>query len=219
MTKIPSRKFPTAKRKIPSRPFPKSKAKIPSKPFAKGRAKIASRKLSKAPAAASKKPDSPKPLDRPTNKTTRQERLSTLKGKMKSVTPAINLELPDVDSPVFSSNPISKQTEDFAAIHFNLFADLPQQLSDELFTTLLESKNLRIERIVSHGHASPDGFWYDQDHHEWVMVLKGAARLSFEDETVEMKPGDFVNIPAHKKHRVEWTMPDEPTIWLAAFYE
>jgi cupin 2 domain-containing protein len=61
-------------------------------------------------------------------------------------------------------------------------------------------------------------FWYDEDQHEWVVVLKGAARLRFEDEPVEMKPGDFVNIPAHRKHRVEWTTPDEPTVWLAVFY-
>ena len=103
----------------------------------------------------------------------------------------------------------------------NLFADLPSHLPDELVTTLLNATNVRIERIVSHGHASPEGFWYDQDQHEWVMVLKGAARLRFEndEQPVEMKPGDFVNIPAHKKHRVEWTTPDEPTIWLAVFYE
>jgi cupin 2 domain-containing protein len=102
----------------------------------------------------------------------------------------------------------------------NLFSDLPRHLPGELFTTLLESANARIERIVSHGHASPEGFWYDQDRHEWVMVLKGAARFRFEggELAVEMKPGDFVNIPAHKKHRVEWTTPDEPTIWLAVHY-
>jgi cupin 2 domain-containing protein len=91
-------------------------------------------------------------------------------------------------------------------------------MSDELCTTLLDAGVVRIERIVSHGHASPEGFWYDQDQHESVMVLKGAARLRFEDEAVEMKPGDFLNIPAHKKHRVEWTTPDEPTIWLAVHY-
>ena len=101
----------------------------------------------------------------------------------------------------------------------NLFADLPQHLPDELFTTLLDAKNVRIERIVSHGHASPDGFWYDQDQHEWVVVIKGAARLSFEGQTFEMKPGDALNIPAHTKHRVVWTTPDEPTIWLAVHYE
>lgn len=101
----------------------------------------------------------------------------------------------------------------------NIFADLPERMPDELFTTLLKAFNVRIERIVSHGHSSPAGFWYDQDQHEWVVVLKGAARLRFEDETVEMKPGDFINIPAHRKHRVEWTTPDEPTLWLTVFYE
>ena len=101
----------------------------------------------------------------------------------------------------------------------NLFTDLPANLPDELLTTLLKAANIRIERIVSNGQASPDGFWYDQNEHEWVIVLKGAARLQFEDSLVEMKPGDFVNIPAHKRHRVEWTTPDEPTIWLAVFYK
>jgi len=100
----------------------------------------------------------------------------------------------------------------------NLFTDLPENIPDELLKTLFESAHVRIERIVSHAHASPDGFWYDQDEHEWIIVLKGAARLQFEDSIVEMKPGDFVNIPAHRKHRVEWTTPDEPTIWLAVFY-
>jgi cupin 2 domain-containing protein len=100
----------------------------------------------------------------------------------------------------------------------NLFAELPSNLPDELFTTLLETANVRIERIVSHGHVSPADFWYDQPQHEWVVVLKGAARLRFEDALIEMKPGDFMNIPAHQKHRVEWTTPDEPTIWLAVHY-
>ena len=95
----------------------------------------------------------------------------------------------------------------------NLFADLPRHLPGELFTDLLEDPNVRIERIVSHGHASPEGFWYDQDQHEWVVVLQGAARLRFEsdEQPVKLKPGDFLNIPAHKRHRVEWTTADEPT--------
>jgi cupin 2 domain-containing protein len=102
----------------------------------------------------------------------------------------------------------------------NLFADLPSHLPDELFTTLLDTANVRIERIISQGHASPEDFWFDQDQHEWIVVLKGAARLRFEgdEQPVEMMPGDFRNIQAHKKHRVEWTTPDEPTIWLAVFY-
>lgn len=101
----------------------------------------------------------------------------------------------------------------------NLFTGLPSDVVHETLTTLLEGAAIHIQRIVSHGHASPDGFWYDQDQSEWVIVLKGAARLQFEDETIEMRAGDFVNIPARRKHRVEWTMPDEPTVWLAVSYE
>lgn len=101
----------------------------------------------------------------------------------------------------------------------NLFADIPPHLPDELFTTLLEAASVRIERIISHGHASPADFWYDQPQGEWVVVLKGAARLRFEDDAMEMTPGSFVNIPAHRKHRIEWTAPDEPTVWLAVHYE
>ena len=100
----------------------------------------------------------------------------------------------------------------------NLFTDLPRQLPVELCTTLLQAADVQIERIVSHGHASPEGFWYDQDQDEWVLVLQGAARIRFEDGIVEMKPGDFINIPAHRRHRVEWTTPDELTIWLAVHY-
>ncbi len=103
----------------------------------------------------------------------------------------------------------------------NLFADLPDDLSEELVETIANSKHVRIERIVSTGHSSPEGFWYDQDEHEWVVVLKGEARLVFEDvsEPVHLKVGDHINIPAHQKHRVEWTTPDEPTIWLAVFVD
>lgn len=100
----------------------------------------------------------------------------------------------------------------------NLFTNLPSNLHNELFTTLLEATNLRVERIVSFGHSSPEGFWYDQDQHEWVVVLQGAARLSIEGQSIELRPGDHINIPARQKHRVEWTTPDEPTVWLAVFY-
>jgi cupin 2 domain-containing protein len=101
----------------------------------------------------------------------------------------------------------------------NLFVAPSSSLPDELVTVLLDAANVRLERVVSHGHASPDGFWYDQDQHEWVVLLKGAATLRFEDEVMELKAGEFVTIPANRKHRVEWTTPDEPTIWLAAYYE
>ena len=100
----------------------------------------------------------------------------------------------------------------------NLFAQIPSSLQEELTEILVSAASLRIERIVSYGQASPAGFWYDQKEHEWVVLLQGAARLQFEDELVKLKPGDFVNIPAHRKHRVEWTTPDQPTIWLAVFY-
>jgi len=102
----------------------------------------------------------------------------------------------------------------------NLFADLPTALPEELAEVLAENQHVRMERIVSTGHASPAGFWYDQDDHEWVIVLKGEARLLFEgdDEPITMRSGDHVLIPAHRKHRVEWTTAKEPTIWLAVFY-
>lgn len=100
----------------------------------------------------------------------------------------------------------------------NLFSELPSNLPRELLITLLDSANLRIEKIVSYGHASPLGFWYDQDEHEWVVLLRGAARLTIAGKLVELKPGDFINIPAHQKHRVEWTTPEEPTVWLAVHY-
>jgi cupin 2 domain-containing protein len=100
----------------------------------------------------------------------------------------------------------------------NLLAHLPQNLPEELTTVLQDGHGVRIERIVSTGHKSPEGFWYDQSEDEWVMVLTGAARLAFEDRVVEMLPGDSINISAHQKHRVEWTTPDEPTVWLAVVY-
>jgi cupin 2 domain-containing protein len=101
----------------------------------------------------------------------------------------------------------------------NLFSDLPASLPEELIQPLLTTPGIRIERIVSHGHASPEGHWYDQDQHEWVMLLSGAARLRFEgEEPIELMPGAYVNIPAHQRHRVEWTDLNQPTIWLAIHY-
>lgn len=98
----------------------------------------------------------------------------------------------------------------------NLFDHVPADLPAELFETLAATGAVRIERIVSQGHASPPGFWYDQPTDEWVLVLSGAARLCFEgDEPLELRPGSFVAIPAHRRHRVDWTDPDHATIWLA----
>lgn len=102
----------------------------------------------------------------------------------------------------------------------NLFANLPDNLPEELLDTLVSARGVRIERIVSHGHASPEGFWYDQDTDEWVLLLRGAARLEFQnsDEQLEMAPGECILIPAHTRHRVAWTDPGQPTIWLAVHY-
>jgi cupin 2 domain-containing protein len=99
----------------------------------------------------------------------------------------------------------------------NLFTQLPHAGPDENITALLTTPNVRIERIVSTGQASPPGFWYDQDESEWVLLLTGGAGLRFESETEvrELKPGDYLHIPAHARHRVEWTHPSEPTVWLA----
>ena len=100
----------------------------------------------------------------------------------------------------------------------NLFADIPDQLAEELVEILVEKPRVRIERIVSTGHVSPDGFEYDQEEDEWVIVLKGEAEVAFDDgESVRMRPGDHILIPAHRKHRVAWTSPGEPTVWLAVF--
>ena len=100
----------------------------------------------------------------------------------------------------------------------NLFDGISASLPAELTQVVLATPQLRIERIVSHGHRSPDDFWYDQEQDEWVLLVAGAARLQFENEVVEMKPGSFLNIPAHRSHRVAWTDPNQPTIWLAVHY-
>lgn len=102
----------------------------------------------------------------------------------------------------------------------SIFADLPADLPAEWTQTLLAADEVRIERIVSFGQASPAGFWYDQEEHEWVLLLAGAAGLRFELDTapVILKPGSFIHIPAHVRHRVEWTEPDQRTVWLAVFH-
>ncbi|MXX19878.1 MAG: cupin domain-containing protein [Dehalococcoidia bacterium] len=101
----------------------------------------------------------------------------------------------------------------------NLLRDLPDDLPEELVETLLESTSVRIERIVSTGHASPEGFWYDQPQHEFVLVVRGRAHLEFDDGgSLDLEPGGWADIPAHCRHRVAWTSPDEPTVWLAIHF-
>jgi len=102
----------------------------------------------------------------------------------------------------------------------NLFSALSHSGKDEKVTALLSAPNVRIEQIVSTGQASPPGFWWDQEWAEWVVLLTGSAGLLFEGETTvrEIKPGDWLHIPAHVRHRVEWTHKDQPTIWLAVHF-
>ena len=97
----------------------------------------------------------------------------------------------------------------------NLYTGLPKQSGKELFTTLLDNPNCRVERIVSYGQTSPDGFWYDQAWDEWVLLLSGAAELDLDGHSVSLTPGDHLLIPAGLRHRVIRTDPDVPTIWLA----
>lgn len=101
----------------------------------------------------------------------------------------------------------------------NLLSDLPENLDDEVFESILESTHVRIERIVSRGHVSPEQGWYDQDEHEWVLVLEGAGSVQFEaGPEVHLEMGDHLTIPAHSRHRVTWTDPERLTVWLAVFY-
>lgn len=102
----------------------------------------------------------------------------------------------------------------------NLLSPLPDARAAEAVERLLTRPHLRIERIVSSGQASPKGFWYDQDEAEWVVLLAGSARLRFEDELLPrpIVPGDVIDIAAHRRHRIEWTDPAAPTVWLAVFY-
>ncbi|MFT5176052.1 MAG: cupin 2 domain-containing protein [Gammaproteobacteria bacterium] len=106
----------------------------------------------------------------------------------------------------------------------NLFANLPSRLAggltDELVTVLAQSQHVRIERIVSNGQSSAENFWYEQSEHEWVVVLKGEATLFFDGDEActHLRPGDHVLIAANRRHRVEWTSAEQPTVWLAVFY-
>ena len=98
----------------------------------------------------------------------------------------------------------------------NIFAPPDTHLppAAEAFEPLLECQGVKIERIISHSAASPEGFWYDQDQDEWVLLLKGEATLQlYPDTLVSLKTGDHVFLPAHQKHRVTYTAAE--TLWLA----
>lgn len=102
----------------------------------------------------------------------------------------------------------------------NLFAGIPGEIPEEIIEVLLQAPGFHLERIVSAGQATPPGQWCDQESHEWVVLLSGAAGLLFEDEAEirVLRPGDYLLIPAHCRHRVEWTDPEQKTVWLALHY-
>lgn len=102
----------------------------------------------------------------------------------------------------------------------NFYDKLDVSRDEEKFTDILNSENIRIERIVSFGQSSPNDFWYEQDENEWVMLLSGSAVLEFEGGgQLELKKDEYVLIPAMMKHRVHSTSESEATIWLAVFFK
>ncbi|WP_116472714.1 cupin domain-containing protein [Zobellella maritima] len=105
-------------------------------------------------------------------------------------------------------------------IPHNLGHDIPPLLPEELIQTLAGNDQVRIERIVSRGHASPEGFWYDQDEHEFVLLVQGEAELELRSPAarIRLQAGDYLLLSAHRQHRVSWTHPGQDTVWLAVFY-
>jgi cupin 2 domain-containing protein len=103
----------------------------------------------------------------------------------------------------------------------NIFSKIPYFMMDEISETLLKTKHFKLERVISAGQSTPEGEWYDQDTNEWVIVLSGSAGLLFEGEREAflMYPGDYIHIQSHQRHRVEWTDPEQKTVWLALHYE
>ena len=99
----------------------------------------------------------------------------------------------------------------------NIFSEYGISKSHEIFEILLKSDSFKLERIISSGQATPEGEWLCQELDEWVILLSGKAGLSFEDEEciLDLFPGDYIHIPANKRHRVEWTDKNQKTIWLA----
>ncbi len=108
----------------------------------------------------------------------------------------------------------------------NFFSALPSDVSQEVFETLAGGEGkVKIERIISHGQSTPAGQWYDQTQYEWVMLLKGEATLAFaepecgQERLLTLKPGDYLTIAPHQKHRVASTSLEGETLWLAVFYD
>ncbi len=102
----------------------------------------------------------------------------------------------------------------------NIFNDIPDNLKNEFIETICTSQHLRIERIISKGHKSAPGFWYDQEDDEWLIVLHGEAKIEYESgEMQHLTAGSYTNIAAHVKHRVAWCSTTTETIWLAIHYQ
>ncbi len=102
----------------------------------------------------------------------------------------------------------------------NIYSNLPQNAEKEVFEDIFIRNAFKLERIISKGQATPEGKWYDQEHDEWVILLKGSAGLQVKGkpDVMVLQPGDYILLPAHLKHRVEWTSEEEETIWLALHY-
>ena len=115
---------------------------------------------------------------------------------------------------------LSASSSNNSARSDNILGELPDARGKEIFETIVEREGVRIERIVSHGQATPEGEWYDQEWDEWVLVLAGQAGLLIEGEAEPrlLGPGDYIDLPARCRHRVVWTAPDEPTVWLAVHW-
>ena len=101
----------------------------------------------------------------------------------------------------------------------NLFHGLPAVADEEVVELLAAGEGVRIERITSRGHCSPDDQWYDQEFDEWVAVVRGRGIIAYEDgSTIELAEGDWVHLAAHCRHRVQWTAPAQATLWLAVHF-
>ncbi len=75
----------------------------------------------------------------------------------------------------------------------NILKNIPKNLPDELVDILAEGKKFRLERVVSKGHTSPKGFWYDQVENEFILLLKGEAEVLFKDDAkpIRLSEGDI----------------------------
>jgi len=101
----------------------------------------------------------------------------------------------------------------------NIFANIASSVNGEVFEDIISKENIQIQRIISSPNSGDTSKWYDQDTDEWVIVLQGSAIITFENkDKTHLNAGDYLNIPAHTKHQVSWTTPDEKTIWIAIHY-